>query len=125
MPSTVDRWQAQYNFWSSFGVPAYEQNSVPDLDDVVFPFITYEASESRFNGDVLTTASIYTRSTSWAKADELADAVFDRLKDGGATVSFTGGLIWITAEPTFAKSMGDPDDDRIKRKLLTVVLHFC
>ena len=40
----MDRYEAQYAFWSSFGVPAYEQNSVPDLDDLTFPYITFEAA---------------------------------------------------------------------------------
>lgn len=121
----MDRWEAQYSFWASFGVPVYEANSVPDLDEVTFPYITYDARAAGFDGDVLANASIWTRGSSWAQADGLSDAIESRLKNGGETVAYDGGLIWITAEAPFAQSMGDPDDDRIKRKLLSVVLHFC
>ena len=120
----MDRYEAQYRFWSSFGIPAYEQNSVPDLDKVTFPYITYQAAASPFDGDVSVNASIWTRSTSWLSADTLSDAVEYRLKNGGAVLPYTGGVVWITPDTPFAQSMGDPDDDRIKRKLLTVTCHF-
>lgn len=120
----MDRYEATYSFWASFGVPAYEENAVPDLDDVIFPYITYQAASAGFDGDVPVNASIWTRSLSWLEADTIADLVENRLKNGGENVAYTGGAIWITAETPFAQNMGDPDDDRIKRKLLSVVLHF-
>lgn len=120
----MDRYEAQFNFWSSFGVPAYEQNAVPDLKSVTFPCITYEAVATPWDGDAAVSASIWTRSTSWAAADALSDMIETAIKDGGQILHYTGGMIWITPETPFAQSMGDPDDDRIKRKLLSVVLHF-
>lgn len=120
----LDKWQAQYNFWSSFGVPAYQENSVPDRDTIAYPYITYPAFSAPFDGDVAANASIWTRSASWERADALADAVQNRLQDGGQVVPYDGGVIWVTAEDAFAQSMGDPNDDLIKRKLLSVVLHF-
>ena len=120
----MDRYEAQYSFWSSFNVPAYEQNAVPDDGAVAYPYITYQAVTAPFGGDALVNASIWTKSTSWAGADALADIIENRLRDGGEVVPYTGGMIWVTPESPFAQSMGDPDDDRIKRKLLTVVLHF-
>ena len=120
----MDRYEALHSFWASFSVPAYEENSVPDLDSVTFPYITYEAMAAPFDGDVAASASIWTRSTSWQTADALADLIEERLKHGGHRLTYTGGLIWITPETPFARSMGDPADDRIKRKLLTVQYHF-
>ena len=120
----MDRWEAQYAFWSSFGVPAYEVNSVPDADEVVFPYITYEAASARFDGNAMINPSIWTSSTSLLTADNLADLIESRLKNGGELVAYDGGAIWITAEDPFAQNKGDPDDDRIKRKVLSVTLHF-
>ena len=120
----MDRYEAQYAFWSSFGVPAYEENTVPDEDDITFPYITYEAVSSPWEGDALISASIWTRSTSWLQADTLADAVETALKDGGQILHYDGGIIWMTAESPFAQNMGDPEDDRIRRKLLSCTLHF-
>lgn len=120
----MDRWEAQYKFWSGFGVPAYEQNSVPDADHVVFPYITYEAVSSEFNEDASPYASIWTRSTSWASADRLSDLIEGSIRGGGAIVEHNNGILWITANAPFSTSMGDPNDDMVKRKLLSVTIHF-
>ena len=100
----MDRWEAQYQFWNSFGVPAYEVNSVPDLDDVDFPYITYPAMSAPFNGDTVASPSIWTRTPSWLQADTLADEIERRLKTGGEVIRYSGGIIWVTAESPFAQS---------------------
>ena len=120
----MDRYEAQYGFWSGFNIPAYEENAVPDVDEITYPYITYQAVSAPFDGDVPINASIWTRSTTWAGADALADAIEAELRNGGKVVPYTGGMIWVTAGSPFAQSMGDPNDDRIKRKLLSVTLHF-
>lgn len=125
----MDRWQAQYEFWNGFTldgetVKAYEENSVPDASDVTFPYISYQAMTGGFNGDASVNASIWDRSTSWEKADRLADAMEAELANGGKVVPYTGGLMWFSAGMPFAQAMGDDSDDMIKRKLLTVTIHF-
>lgn len=120
----MDKYQAQALFWNSFNVPAYEVNSVPDLDTVAFPYITYEMYSNTFNGDITASASVWTRSTSWLSADTITNAIETALRDGGQIMHYDGGMIWVTAGNPFAQNMGDPSDDRIKRKRLSVVLHF-
>lgn len=115
---TVDRWEALYAFWSSFGVAAYEENSVPTDPDhrPDYPYITYEASVSPFDSDVLLAASIWTRSTSWEDADRIADAVEAKIRDGFVQ-PYDGGMIYIVPNDPLSKHTGDPDDDLIKRNL--------
>ena len=120
----MDKWEAIHSFWASFSVSAYEENSVPDLDDVIFPYITYEAVDSGFGDDVTGSASIWTRSMSWLSADTLSNTIHDRLKNGGVCIPYDGGIIWMTAGSPFAQSLGDPEDDKIKRKVLNVDYHF-
>lgn len=120
----MDRWEALYQFWSSFGVPAYEENSVPDLDQVTFPYITYEAKVGGWEEPVACTASIWDESYSWAAADRLSDTIESaiRLSD---PVAYNGGMyrVWIGDTP-FSQNMGDPDNDKIKRKVLNVNFEF-
>ena len=114
----MDRWSALYAFWSGFGIPAYEENSVPTGSlRPNYPYITYEAMATPWNGDVLMSASVWTRSTSWEQADALADAVEAKIKDG-YILPYDGGIIYITANDTFAKHLSEPDDDMVKRVLL-------
>ena len=122
----VDKWQAQYNFWSMFGIPVYDATSVPDGDDAPeFPYITYNGINSMFDEDAMSTASIWTRNTSWREADSISDQILSTLKNGGIAVPYTGGIIWFTAGVPFSQNMGDPNDDLIRRKILNVTLHFC
>lgn len=120
----MDKWQALYSFWNGFGCEAYEQNSVPDRDDIEFPYITYPAASGLFDSGTSVMASVWTRSTSWELADSISDAVEHALSHGGKTVRYDGGLIWITAGQPFSQSMGDPSDDKVKRKVLTVYYAF-
>lgn len=121
----MDRWSALYAFWSGFGVPAYEENSVPTDPNTRpdFPYITYEASVSPWNADVLMSASIWTRSTSWEEADRIADTIEGTIKNG-YTQPYDGGIIWIVPNDPLSKHMGDPDDDMIKRNLFGVRYYF-
>ena len=118
----ADRWQAQYNFWSRFGIDAYEEHSVPD--GAPFPYITYQTVTSNFSDSVSVSASIWTRSYSWETADSISDNIQEFLKDGGVLQPYDNGTIWITPNPTFSQSMNDPNDDVIKRKIISVTYHF-
>ena len=132
----MDKWQAQHYFWSSFGVDAYEEHSVPDK--APFPRITYEAATSTFENLVSITASIWTHSTSWASADSIAEAIEFYIKNQGRTVVINsqevaipiclpidGGYLRIfIGDTTFAQKMDDPVDDQIKRIVLNVQMEF-
>ena len=124
----MDEYQAQYNFWSSFGVPAFDETSVPDEDELaamgVTDYITYQAMDSMFDDVAAVSASIWTRSTSWLRADTIAKTIKSRLENGGETITFDGGMLWFTAGTPLAQNMNDPEDDRIRRKYLSVWVNF-
>ena len=59
----MDKSQALYNFWNSFGWNAYDQSSVPDeADKTVGQFITYDDAEADLGDPVALTASLWMRS---------------------------------------------------------------
>lgn len=118
----MDRWQALYNFWSSFGIPAYEENSVPE--DANFPYITYEASVGTFDTITILSASIWDRTKKGtAFIDGKADEIERYIKNMGCP-EIKGGRYRAYVDGTFAQNMGDPDDKLIKRKVLTVNFEF-
>lgn len=122
----TNKWQAQYQFWSSFGLSVYDAASVPDGDDAPeFPYITYNGVNGNFNENISSSVSIWTRDTSWTGADSISDQIQNALKNGGVVVPYTGGMIWITPGDPFSQNMGDPNDDLIRRKVINVTLHFC
>ena len=120
----MNKYEAQYVFWSSFGIPAYEENSVPDTRSITFPYITYQAIGAEVTADTFINVSIYTRSSSLKRVTDIAEKVLKRFAEGGAEIRYNGGGFFLTAENDFIQIMGDPNDSMIKRALLSLVIHW-
>ena len=113
---------AIYQFWNSFGLTAYEENSVPD--DAAFPYITYQLVTDSFDREIPLTASIWYRSESWAGINAKAEEISQKISRGGKIIPCDGGAIWLKRGQPFAQSMGDESDDLIKRKYLNITAEF-
>ena len=119
----MDRWEALYSFWSSFGIPAYEENSVPE--NAAFPYITFEATVGDFENIIPLSASIWDRTTrGTAFIDTKADEIEQFIKNMDVCPVIKGGRYRVFTSGQFAQNMGDPDDKLIKRKLLSVKFEF-
>lgn len=116
---------AIYNFWAGFGIPAYEENSVPSGKDAPeFPYITYQLITDSFGADVAMTASLWYRDSSWVRANAKADEISEAIGYGGDKIFFDGGSIWIKRGEPFARGMGDASDTMIKRIYINVEAEY-
>lgn len=116
---------AIYNFWSSFGLLAYEENAVPTGDDAPkFPYITYQLVTDSFENEVLMTASLWYRSTSWAQANAKTEEISEAIGLGGKIIKCVGGRIWLKRGTPFAQRMGDETDSLIKRIYINITAEF-
>ncbi len=116
---------AIYNFWSSFGLVAYEENAVPTGDDAPnFPYITYQLVTDSFYNEVLMTASLWYRSTSWAQANAKSEEISEAIGLGGKIIKCDGGRIWLKRGTPFAQRMGDETDSLIKRIYINITAEF-
>lgn len=113
---------ALYNFWSGFGLPAYEENTVPT--DAEFPYITYQVVTDSFGAEIALTASVWYRGTSWLEANSKAEEISRTISRGGKTMPVDGGVLWLKRGTPFSQSMGDETDDLIKRKYLNITAEF-
>lgn len=112
--------EALYQFWSSFGLTAYDEAAVPD--GTAFPYITYQSVTNNFiGGDTSMTASVWYRSESWEaparKAEEIANFI-------GAGGIYWRDIMWIKQGEPFSQSMGDSEDKIIKRKVINITVQF-
>ena len=118
--------QALNQFFSSFGYPAYKENSVKPGAE--FPYITYQVSTSSFGDQVPLVASIYDRVSNNHSAGTLNDIkekeISDAVGRGGAFVDFDGNSVWIQRGTPFSQDMGDPSDPLIRRKLLNFIVEY-
>lgn len=118
----MDKTQALHSFFSSFGVKAYDNSTVPDKAEL--PRITYEVVVDGFGAQNIITASIWDRSTSWKSVTDILSRIEAELGDGaGSMVPYENGALWIKKASPFAQRMSDTDDS-IRRYVLNFELEY-
>jgi hypothetical protein len=121
---------AIYKFWNSFGIKAYEENTVIDADEdgnpvePTFPYITYQLVTDSFDREVSATASLWYRGESWTAINAKTEEIAQHIGLGGKIIKCDGGRIWIKRGQPFAQNMGDESDDLIKRKYLNLTVEY-
>ena len=89
------------------------------------PYITYNGATDSWDYLVPTTASLWYRETTWAnisqKAEEIAKAIGEY---GYYTVPVYGGYMVVRKNNVFAQRMDDPNDDSVKRIILSIMVEF-
>lgn len=113
---------AIYQFWSGFGLTAYEENTVPT--DADFPYITYQLVTDNFYREIPLSASIWYRSESWTGINAKTEEISQKISRGGKIIPCDGGAIWLKRGQPFAQNMRDESDDLIKRKYLNIAAEF-
>ena len=114
-----------YEFWNSFEIPAYEENSVPTGEDAPkFPYITYQLVSDSLGNEVAMTASLWYRGSSWVEANAKTEEISQRIGRKGAVLDCNGGKVWIKRGTPFAQNMGDESDNLIKRKYLNITAEY-
>ena len=113
---------AIYQFWSGFGLTAYEENTVPT--DAAFPYITYQLVTDSFDREIPLAASIWYRSESWTGINSKTEEISQKISRGGKIIPCDGGAIWLKRGQPFAQNMVDKSDDLIKRKYLNITAEF-
>ena len=113
---------AIYQFWNSFGLTAYEENSVPD--EAAFPYITYQLVTDSFDREIPLAVSIWYRSESWTGINSKTEEISQTISRGGKIIPCDGGAIWLKRGQPFAQNMRDESDDLIKRKYLNITAEF-
>ena len=113
---------AIYQFWSGFGLTAYEENTVPT--DAAFPYITYQLVTDSFDREIPLTASLWYRSESWTAINAKTEEISQKISRGGKFIPCDGGAIWLKRGQPFAQSMGDESDNLIKRKYLNITAEY-
>ena len=118
----MDKAQAIQNFWSSFGLDAFDENTVPK--DAQLPYITYSFSTGSFDEPVTMVASVWYRDTSWSAISKKTDQISTEIGRGGITLAFDDGWVWIKRGLPFAQRTSEPNDASIRRVYLNIEVEF-
>lgn len=126
----MDKAQALHLFWSSFGIPAIDENSAYDTKvleqlGIGYPRITYEVGEGNLGEPQLLTASLWYREPSWAAAEAKAQQIANRLGWGGKTVKVDGGYLrlMLPRDTINFRRMADEDSD-LRRIVFNLAVDF-
>lgn len=122
LPLTVDKYQMLQNYMGKFGIPAYEETSVPD--NAQLPYLTYEAGAGYFDDTILGTFSLWYRDTSWASIIAKSEEIAADIGRGGKLLPYTGGAIWLRRGNPWAQRMSEPSDDMIRRIVHNYIIEF-
>ena len=113
---------AIYQFWNSFGLTAYEENTVPS--DAAFPYITYQLVTDSFDREIPLSASLWYRCESWTAINAKTEEISQKISRGGKIIPCNGGAIWLKRGQPFAQNMGDESDNLIRRKYLNLTQKY-
>ena len=127
----MDKAQALHNFWSGFGIPAFDETSVPDEQDRAdlygdaFPYITYTVATDSFEAPVTLNASLWYKSNSWADISKKTEEIAQKIEEAyPITTEIDNGRIFITKGRPFAQRMEEPNDDNVRRMYLTISVEY-
>ena len=102
---------------------AYATASVPD--DVVFPYLTYDAVFDAWGGEpVSITCNMWFYTTSEADPNRKVQALSDELGIGGALLPCDDGYIWLKRGSPFCQSVADDSNQLIKRRYINITAEF-
>lgn len=114
--------EAIYSFYSGFGLPAYDENTVPEGS--ALPYITYFVSTDSIGNMVILSASLWYRSTSWAAIQNKADEIAAALGHGGKIIKIDNGYLWLVKGSPFAQRMSEPSDKMVRRIIININAEF-
>ena len=114
--------QALNDFFSSFGLPAYPTDAVPD--DVKYPWITYEYKTGSYGDEVSIAATIWYHTESEATPNAKAKEIGDRIGLGGIMLEAEGGAIWLKKDAPWCQSLTDENDRAAKGRQLLIRAEF-
>lgn len=115
--------QALYQFFNQFGIVGYRNTSVPD--DVIFPFLTYDAPISSWEEDPTSiTLNLYYYTDSEADPDAKAEEIRQAIGMGGVLLNCDGGAIWLKWGVPWCQSLVDDTNRNIKRRYINITAEF-
>ena len=113
-----DTADALYSFFSSFGLPAYVEYTVPV--DAELPYITYELREPEPGEKSSLTARVWYIDTDYtaicSKVDQIKAAI-----GRGVSISVDGGAVWLWPDTHFCQFQR-ADEPKLKIAYLMLII---
>ena len=118
----MEKIPAIIDFWNSFGIPAYDEQDVPE--DAKYPYITYELAIGNFESEIALSAGLWYRSSNWEAISKKCDEISYKLHTM-SPIKINNGYIrlWEGATPLFQR-MAYENDDKVKRIVVNIMAEY-
>lgn len=115
---------ALYDFFASFGIPAYAETATPS--DAAFPYLTYELVMGAWGqGEVNIPVNLWYRGDSEKSPNAKVREIGQRLGLGGVTIPCDGGMLWLKKGEPWAQAVKvEGEDEKIKRRYVNINVEF-
>lgn len=127
----MNKYEAQHYYWSSFGLLAFDEQTVPDVipdgnggfKPLVEPYLTYETVDGRLDGIIPANARLLYRGRS---LKPITDKVIEMEKKANRQIPLDGGGMMKVRVPftNFARELDAPQDDQLRTMVITVEIEF-
>lgn len=118
----MNKAQALDSFWNSFGIPAYEENSVPDKAGM--PYITYSKIFDTIGNVAPMNASLWYYSDSWTAIHRKFNEISQRINENGyVNIPLDNGYMVIMQGTPFGQSIADTND-KVKRIYINISVEY-
>ena len=118
---------ALYSFFSSFGLPAFVENNVPDvpnengeMEQFSPPYITYELREPEPGKQTSLVARVWYLDTGFDAVTRKVDEIKNALRNG-VSIPTNDGAIWLWMDENFCQFQ-PPDEPKIKIAYLMLIM---
>lgn len=105
---------ALQSFWSSFGIAARDENTVPEtkiaMERYGGHYITYNAPTASIGETVPLYGNLWYKDYSWEAITEKVNEITRYIGLDGRRIPFDGGVLWLVRGVPFAQRMADEDD---------------
>lgn len=120
----MNKYQAIYQWFNSFGIPFYVETNVPNEKEITYPYGTYQNIIDAWGNSVSITVRLYYRSTSEAEINKMADKFSAVLRDGGVRITCDEGMMWVTKGTPFCQAILDDTDTTIKSRYINMNVEY-
>ena len=117
----MDKAQAINAFWNSFGLPAYDERTLPD--SVKMPYITYEVGTASLDEPIILSANLWYTGNSWQAISQKATEIEEYITTM-TPIKIDTGRVFITKGTPFSSRYDEPEDRLVRRILINIGVEY-
>lgn len=119
----MNKYQAIHKWFNDLGIPFYVDTNVPDMNEISYPYGTYQNVIGNWTDQVSITVRLYYRTTSEKEINAMVQKLTDKLKDNNQVIC-DEGMLWINSGTPYCQAVSDAEDDTIRSRYINLSVDY-